>query len=200
MKIVEAAKSDLDAFFSYLDGQLSENGQGETPLFLPMSREIEAVPEPAKAKFVQGFSYQCGDAGWRKLWLAKDESGKIKGHIDLRHHSDGNRLHRVLLGMGVDSTCRKQGLGTILLEYVLAFCQEHEAIDWLDLTVLSDNLPAKNLYLKTGFNIVGEFKDQYRIDGQSVSETAMAKAVKTTDRMLRSLTSVVVSDTRGLLS
>lgn len=183
MKIVEAEKSDLDLFFSYLEVQLSENGQGEAPLFLAMSREIKAVPESMKEKFAQGLSYQYGDADWRKLWLAKDDSGSIKGHIDLRHHSDGKRLHRVLLGMGVDSTCRKQGLGTKLLDSVLAFCQEHEAIDWLDLSVLSGNLPAKNLYIKTGFNIVGEFKDQYRIDGQSVSEIAMAKAVKTTHGM-----------------
>ncbi|HFQ4922411.1 TPA: N-acetyltransferase family protein, partial [Vibrio vulnificus] len=50
--------------------------------------------------------------------------------------------------------------------------------DWLDLCVLSENFPAKNLYLKLGFNVVGEFKDQYRIDGLSVSETAMTKHVK----------------------
>ncbi|OXE31577.1 GNAT family N-acetyltransferase, partial [Vibrio parahaemolyticus] len=34
------------------------------------------------------------------------------------------------------------------------------------------------LYLKAGFDVVGEFKDQYRIDGLSVSETAMTKYVK----------------------
>ncbi|HHC6547778.1 TPA: GNAT family N-acetyltransferase [Vibrio parahaemolyticus] len=100
------------------------------------------------------------------------------GHIDLRHHSDGSRSHRVLLGMGVDVSCRKQGLGQRLIYAVINFCQEKAEIDWLDLCVLSENFPAKNLYLKAGFNVVGEFKDQYRIDGLSVSETAMTKCVK----------------------
>lgn len=178
MKIVEAEKSDLDLFFLYLKKQLSENGKGENPLFLPISREAKELPESSKEKFIRGFSHQYGDSGWRKLWVAKDAAGNIKGHIDLRHHSDSHCSHRVVLGMGVDSSYRKQGLGIQLLEAVLNFCQEHEAIDWLDLCVLSDNIPAKNLYLRTGFNVVGEFKDQYRIDGQPVSETAMTIIVK----------------------
>ncbi|EGR1670175.1 N-acetyltransferase, partial [Vibrio parahaemolyticus] len=72
----------------------------------------------------------------------------------------------------------KQGIGQRLIDAVINFCQEKAEIDWLDLCVLSENFPAKNLYLKVGFDVVGEFKDQYRIDGLSVSETAMTKYVK----------------------
>lgn len=178
MEIVEAEKSDLESFFIYLDSQLSENGNGEIPLFQPMSRKQKEIPESTREKFTIGFFYSLGEPSWRKLWLIKDTSGNIKGHIDLRHHTDGNRSHRVLLGMGVDLSCRKQGLGQKLINAAVSFCQEKEEIDWLDLCVLSENFPAKNLYLKTGFNVVGEFKDQYRIDGLSVSETAMTKCVK----------------------
>ncbi|MDO6709072.1 GNAT family N-acetyltransferase [Photobacterium sp. 1_MG-2023] len=178
MEVVEAEQSDLESFFVYLENQLSENGNGEIPLFQPMSREQKEVPEPTKEKFIQGFTHPFGDTGWRKLWVVKDTSGSIKGHIDLRHHGDENRSHRVLLGMGVDATCRKQGLGQRLIDAVINFCEEKSEIDWLDLCVLSENIPAKNLYLKTGFSVVGEFKDQYRIDGLSVSETAMTKYVK----------------------
>lgn len=178
MEVVEAEKLDLESFFVYLEDQLSENGNGEIPLFQPMSREQKEIPESTKEKFIQGFSHQFGDPGWRKLWVIKDTTGSIKGHIDLRHHSDESRSHRVLLGMGVDVSYRKQGLGQILIDAVICFCQEKTEIDWLDLCVLSDNIPAKNLYLKTGFSIVGEFKDQYKIDGLSVSETAMTKFVK----------------------
>ncbi|EOB6680411.1 GNAT family N-acetyltransferase [Vibrio vulnificus] len=178
MEVVEAEKSDLDSFFAYLENQLSENGKGDVPLFQPMSREQSEIPDATKDKFIQGFSHQFGDLGWRKLWVVKDTSGSIKGHIDLRHHSDESRSHRVLLGMGVDVSCRKQGLGQRLIDAVINFCQEKAEIDWLDLCVLSENFPAKNLYLKAGFNVVGEFKDPYRIDGLSVSETAMTKCVK----------------------
>ena len=178
MDVVEAEKTDLEPFFVYLENQLSENGNGEIPLFQPMSREQKEIPEPTKEKFIQGFAHQFGDSGWRKLWVVKNKFGNIKGHIDLRHHSVESRSHRVLLGMGVDDSCRKQGLGQRLIDAVIDFCQEKAEIDWLDLCVLSGNIPAKNLYLKTGFSFVGEFKDQYRIDGLSVSETAMTKYVK----------------------
>ncbi len=33
MEVVEADKSDLVSFFAYLEHQLSENGNGEVPLF-----------------------------------------------------------------------------------------------------------------------------------------------------------------------
>ncbi len=178
MEVVAAEKSDLDSFFIYLGNQLFENGNGKNPLFQPISRKQKDVPDSTKDKFVQGFSHQLGEVGWRKLWLVKDRCGSIKGHIDLRHHEDTSCCHRVLLGMGVDATCRQQGLGQKLIGTVVEYCQQQSGIDWLDLCVLSANTPAKNLYLKAGFDIVGEFKDQYRIDGQSVSETAMTKLVK----------------------
>lgn len=177
MEVVEAEQSDLESFFAYLENQLSENGNGEIPLFQPMSREQKGVPKPTKDKFTQGFVHPFGSFGWRKLWVAKDPSGSIKGHIDLRHNGDESRSHRVLLGMGVDATCRKQGLGQKLINVAISFCEDKAEIDWLDLCVLSGNTPAKNLYLKVGFSVVGEYKDQYRIDGLSVSETAMTKHV-----------------------
>ncbi|MBM5041580.1 GNAT family N-acetyltransferase, partial [Vibrio parahaemolyticus] len=54
MEVVEAEKSDLDSFFAYLENQLSENGNGEVPLFQPMSREQSEIPEATKDKFIQG--------------------------------------------------------------------------------------------------------------------------------------------------
>lgn len=178
MKVVQAVKSDLIPFFNYLENHLSENGQDGTPLFQPLSREITGIPESTKDKFAQGFSSEFSELSWRQLWLVKDSSEHIRGHIDLRHHNDSNCSHRVLLGMGVDSSCRKQGVGTKLVDSVITYCQEHEEIEWLDLCVLSENTPAKNLYLKAGFYITGEFEDQYRIDGRSIAETAMTLRVK----------------------
>ena len=80
--------------------------------------------------------------------------------------------------MGVDHSVRKQGLGGKLIESVVQFCRDTQGIDWLDLNVLSDNLPAKNLYLKYGFSIIGEMSDCYRIDGQSISEMTMTLCTK----------------------
>ena len=178
MRIVEAKISDLEHFFDYLGNQLAENGIDESPLFQPISRNQKSVSEQTRENFQIGFGTNLGDLKWRKLWLAKNSLGNIVGHIDLRHHSDEHCFHRVLLGMGVDSSCRKQGIGEKLIETVVGFSCENSNIDWLDLNVLSANAPAKNLYLKCGFKTIGEISDYYRIDGESVSEITMTKRVK----------------------
>lgn len=177
MEIVEAQHTDFELFFSYLKDQLSENGVGDVPLFQPLPKGQCDVSQELKLRFLQGNEVDQSDAAWRKLWLAKDESGRIKGHIDLRRHGDDSCLHRVLLGMGVHHSCRKQGVGSKLIEVVSQFCTASQTIDWIDLCVLSDNLPALNLYLKNGFVVIGEVTDQYRIDGESISETMMAKPI-----------------------
>ena len=178
MEIVEASLSDLESFFEYIGTQLLENTDDDSPLFQPISKESCHISDEFKAKFQDGFQYSVGQHGWRKLWVIKDSNEKIVGHIDLRHHKEEYKFHRVFLGMGVDSRIRKQGLGIKLIECVTQFCSQNPAIDWLDLNVLSDNLPAKNLYLKSGFKIIGEMTDCYRIEGKDVSETFMTLCTK----------------------
>ncbi|MBW3695507.1 GNAT family N-acetyltransferase [Vibrio sp. T187] len=178
MRIVEAKQSDLEPFFEYLEAHLLENANDDSPLFQPISKENCLVSEQLKAKFRDGFECRIGQHGWRKLWVIKDSHQRVVGHIDLRHYNEEYKFHRALLGMGVDSSLRKQGLGVKLIECAAQFCNESSHIDWLDLNVLSDNFPAKNLYLKCGFEIVGEKSDCYRIEGTAVSETTMTLSTK----------------------
>lgn len=173
MRIVEATRSDLESFFEYIGSQLIENADDNSPLFQPISKENCLVSEQFKDRFRNGFESSLGEHGWRKLWVVKDANERVLGHIDLRHYGEEYKYHRVLLGMGVDSTARNQRLGVKLIESVVQFCNENSYIDWLDLCVLSNNLPAKNLYLKCGFDVIGEMSDCYRIEGKSVSETTM---------------------------
>lgn len=178
MEIVEAKQTDLESFFDYLKSQLLDNASDDSPLFLPIAKQHCQVSEQLRAKFQDGFRFEFGQLGWRKLWLAKDINGLICGHIDLRHHNTEYSCHRVVFGMGVDQKVRKQGLGLKLLEAIIRFCRETNGVDWLDLTVLSNNQPAINLYLKCGFQVVGEITDRYRIDDVAVSEVAMTLCAK----------------------
>lgn len=178
MEIVEAKRSDLDSFFKYIGAQLVENADDASPLFQPIAKQNCMVTEQFKAKFRDGFEHSPGQQGWRKLWVVKDSNQRVVGHIDLRHYGEEHKCHRVLLGMGVDSSLRKQGFGIKLIECVVRFCHQNPTIDWLDLNVLSNNLPAKNLYLKSGFEVIGEMTDCYRIDGESVSEMTMTLSTK----------------------
>lgn len=178
IKIVRAEMSELERFFSYLERQLAENGVGKTPLFQPVSQGEPAVSDELRYKFINGFNASQDELHWRWLWLAKDQAGEIRGHIDLRHHAHKNTVHRVLLGMGVHKDCRQQGVGAKLVNAVIEFCHLNDAIDWIDLGVLADNVPAKNLYLKCGFSVIGKIDDQFRVDGKSVAEILMTKCVK----------------------
>ncbi|WP_428241946.1 GNAT family N-acetyltransferase [Gynuella sp.] len=176
MNIVLADRADLSPFLEYLERQLQDNGTQQTPLFQPVSRYQNTLPPETREKFQKGINAVYESADWRKLWLAKSADGQIMGHVDLRHYGDELCRHRVLLGMGVDHNYRQQGVGTKLVNTVLDFCRDNQFVDWLDLQVLSNNLPAKQLYLRCGFVITGEIADYYRIDGESVSETFMTQA------------------------
>lgn len=104
MKILEAEPSDLPSFFEYLGVQLLDNASDDTPLFQPIAKKSCHITPELEMKFRDGFESRVGEPSWRKLWVAKDSNGDIRGHIDLRHHSGEYRSHRVLLGMGVDTS------------------------------------------------------------------------------------------------
>ncbi len=80
--------------------------------------------------------------------------------------------------MGVDVLHRRAGIGERLLNFLLDWMQANTQFEYLDLQVMSDNLPAISLYRKLGFITYGEIGDMYRIDGKSVSETLMSRRVK----------------------
>ncbi|UOD32027.1 GNAT family N-acetyltransferase [Massilia violaceinigra] len=173
-----ATSDDLDRFFAYLDDHLRDNGSGATALFMPMPRAASRFgPEREKA-FRSACACATGQPGWRRLWLAFDSDGAILGHIDLRARPEGACAHRALLGMGVHRDARKQGLGARLIAVAAAWAASEAALDWIDLEVLSVNLPARQLYARCGFVQTGEAADMFRIDGESLGYTFMSLALR----------------------
>ncbi|WP_299804918.1 GNAT family N-acetyltransferase [uncultured Shewanella sp.] len=176
MEIRQATQNDLGKFFNYLNDHLSDNGVGDTHLFQPMSKAESSVNEAMKSRFTAGIKTEIYHPGWRRLWLAFDENKKIVGHIDIRAHAENHTQHRVLLGMGVDRSVRKQGLGKQLINKMLEWVADNTDIEHIDLWVLSNNLAAQKLYISTGFEKCGEIKDMFKIDGKSLSYTVMSRA------------------------
>ncbi|MCB0844952.1 MAG: GNAT family N-acetyltransferase, partial [Bacteroidetes bacterium] len=68
-------------------------------------------------------------------------------------------------------------IGQQLLTYAIKYCINHPEIVWLDLEVMTNNIPAVNLYLKNDFNIVANYADMFRIEGKSFDYTAMTLKV-----------------------
>lgn len=177
MEIRVANESDLGLFFQYLDRQLQNNGANGAPVFQPLSREDSKLSDVVKGKFSTGLGKVIGEEGWRMLMLAFIDQ-QIVGHIDIRPYPDKNSQHRVLLGMGVDIAHRRKGIAGQLIKNILDWMQANTAIEYLDLGVMSENLPAIRLYEKLGFSRVGEISDRFRFDGKCVAETLMSLQLK----------------------
>jgi GNAT superfamily N-acetyltransferase len=170
--IRELVREDLPVFFAYLNDHLSDNGVGGTAKFMPMPLSESRFSPEKEAAFRTGMDTPVGQPGWRRGWLVLAPDGEIAGHIDLRARPEKACAHRALLGMGVQRDYRKQGLGSAMVavarEWAIA-----EKFEWIDLDVLSVNAGAVQLYYRTGFTLVGEMPDMFRIDGQSLGHTFM---------------------------
>lgn len=83
--------------------------------------------------------------------MARNPDGQIIGHIDLRARAEPFAVHRCLLGMCVDRSHRKLGLGKGLIEHALKWASATESLEWIDLQVLSGNQKAVRLCERQGF-------------------------------------------------
>ncbi len=171
-------KERLNDFFDYLSTHLSENGINETPLFQPLSIEKSMLNDEWKERFKNGLKKDANTAGWRKLWIATNQENQIVGHVDIRSHNEQYTEHRVLLGMGVDSNFRKLKIGQKLMEFIINYCKNDDAICWIDLQVLTNNEPAIKLYKKMNFQLQSSMEDMFRIDKTSYGYTAMTLNVE----------------------
>ncbi len=178
LSIRQAPATELAAFFAYLDDHLGDNGREGGALFMPMARGDSRFPTDKQHGFITGMATALGEPGWRRLWLAHDDSGAIAGHIDLRARPEKPCTHRALLGMGVRRDVRKEGLGARLIETALAWAGAETALDWVDLEVLAANEAARRLYARCGFVQMGEMPDMFRIDGESLGYTYMSRKIR----------------------
>jgi RimJ/RimL family protein N-acetyltransferase len=166
---------DFDVFIDYLNEHLSDNGVGNSALFQPLSRQQSSFSAQRAATFKAGLMTPLTSIGWRRAWVARDADGVLIGHVDLRSHRDQFTAHRCLLGMGVDRTHRRHGIGVALLAYAETWARSLGSLDWVDLQVLGGNQAALALYQHCGFIKVGEMPDMFLIDGRLHSTTTMCK-------------------------
>jgi len=167
LTIRPAGEADLAPFFAYLDDHLRDNGANGTPLFQPIAPGQPRLPAGLRIAFIKGIDVPVGQPGWRRLWLAIDPYGEIAGHVDLRGRPEPAATHRTMLGMGVHRVWRRRGLGRLLLGTAAGWARVDTNIAWIDLEVLSANLPACELYARAGFTTVARVADMLRIGGVS---------------------------------
>ena len=101
--------------------------------------------------------------------------GELCGTAGFAMQDSPKKRHKGLLwGMYVRPAARNSGLGRSLVEAVLRHAAER-AVELVDLTVVSENQPARRLYENLGFVEYGLEKMSLKLSGRYYDEILMVK-------------------------
>ena len=122
---------------------------GETPFLLRTPEEFDYTPEE-EARIL---AKRKEDP--RSMMLVAEMDGQIIASADICSHGAKSRvMHRGELGISVRKDYWRQGIGSALMERLLAFAAQY-GYEQIELTVESKNLRALRLYLRYGFMVYG---------------------------------------------
>ena len=163
--IRSAEPEDAPLMLQYMNIML-----GETPFLLRTPEEFDYTPEEE----VRVLSGRKNDP--RSLMLAAERDGQIIACADISSHGAKSRvLHRGELGISVRKDFWRKGIGSALMERLIAFAAR-SGYEQIELTVLSRNKRALSLYLKYGFTVYGTRPHGMKYpDGTYDSEYLMVK-------------------------
>ncbi|WP_435593212.1 ribosomal protein S18-alanine N-acetyltransferase [Nocardia sp. bgisy118] len=94
---------------------------------------------------------------------ARDEDGRMVGYAGVALLGDAAHPEAEVHTIGVDPNYHRGGIGTLLLEALLAEAGKRGGPVFLE--VRTDNAPAIALYAKHGFHIIGLRKNYYHPSG-----------------------------------
>ena len=124
----------------------------------------------------QQAAYLASIAGSEKdLFLTAWLDGKLVGSASYATFSKRRMAHRGEFGISVRQSAWGLGIGTLLLERLLAFAKDTAKADIVSLEVRSDNVRAIRLYEKFGFEKIGCFRGYFKIRGQLIDVDIMEK-------------------------
>ena len=110
----------------------------------------------------------------RNLLLIAEENNEIVGFISVERGIPRRIKHVGYIVVGIRKDFRKQGIGTRFFEELEIWARQNN-ITRLELTVMCNNVVAKKLYEKMGFQIEGIKKNSMLVNGKYVDEFYMAK-------------------------
>ncbi|MFC4778948.1 GNAT family N-acetyltransferase [Paenibacillus sp. GCM10023252] len=123
---------------------------------------METVAErvkPTPAKFVLG---------------AFDDKMTLLGIVSFVRETGMKTAHKAnIYGMYVAEEAQGKGIGRLLMMKLIELAQEYSGVEQLNLTVVSDNEPAKRLYGSLGFEVYGVERHALKYDGQYNDEDFM---------------------------
>ena len=96
------------------------------------------------------------------LLLAAEYNDELIGNIDLTGSVRLKTAHTAMLGMGIDSKWRNQGLGRILIQSALDWAKQNSKLELIWLDVYASNKLGFNLYKKIGFQVSGSIPNFFK--------------------------------------
>jgi ribosomal protein S18 acetylase RimI-like enzyme len=176
LKTVALTSADFKRWAEHLNRQISESGRDGRPFFSPMEVVDFESPE-RRTRFERGLSTPLSQPAWMRVWAVESPDARFVAHLDLGGSGIPSEKHRATLGIGVEASFYRRGIGRGLMLEAIEFATCNH-IEWIDLSVFSDNHAAIGLYRSFGFDEVGRRIDRFRISGCSVDDVMMSLRIK----------------------
>lgn len=105
---------------------------------------------------------------------AFNESGMLEGIVALVRESGMKTTHKAnVFGMYISEEKRGIGIGKTLMLKLISIARDIDGVEQLNLSVVSDNEPAKKLYNSVGFKTYGIERNALKFSGQYYDEDLM---------------------------
>lgn len=165
LRIRPAAESDAEAMIAYMHRLTNEPHNNLTwdPGQWTMTVEAERDFIARRAA--------AGEEG-QGLFVVAEVGAEIVGAAQLSRGSRLTNDHAAGLGISIDAAWRRRGIGTALLEHLLAWAREHGVVR-IELKVFTRNAGAIRLYERFGFVVEGRHPYAFRKQGVWVEELTM---------------------------
>ena len=109
------------------------------------------------------------------IYLVAERDGKIVGHAFLEPLHLKAICHVAELSIGVHHGWQEKGIGTALMEELIAWAKQSKTIEKIELNVRASNDRAIALYKKMGFIEEGRLKKRIKInESQYIDDVLMA--------------------------
>ena len=166
IQLKSAVAADARAYRLFLS-EVFQDGEG-----MVLSLEEYADRETDETIRKQIEAEEASESG---LILLAFERGRIVGELTLHVGKLKSQRHLARLGISLGPSSRGFGLGSVLLEAALEYARKHAELERIELGVLADNLRARALYRKYGFQEEGVRRGAFKFQsGQRVDDVTMA--------------------------
>lgn len=114
-----------------------------------------------------------------KILLLAIAQEQIIGSLHFRNGVRRSLAHQGDFGMSVHKEWREQGVGSALVESLIAWCSANPLIEQIRLSVFAINEAAIRLYTTMGFVLEGRLMNQAKLDDGTYTDLIlMARSVK----------------------